>query len=69
MVGCSFGIWFSAVVLLVVTLHGWGELSISDYSSGKVLHDGGGLNVEVAEHGVATPTSYELDAVVIHVSI
>ena len=47
--------------------HGWvlhipvgdeGELPVSDHSFGKVFHNGGDLDMEVAEHLVTAPTTY-----------
>ena len=41
------------------------EVAVSDHGLGVPAHDWGGLDVEIAQHFVAAPSSNEFDAVVI----
>ena len=43
------------------------ELSVSDHGFCKVFHDWLCLHVEIVQHGVAFPSTYKLDPVMIYV--
>ena len=43
------------------------EVSIGDHGLGEMAHDGSRLDVQIAQHLITAPTTYQFDSVVVDV--